>query len=101
MPSLTHLSPCSDVYGNGEGLCNTLWGQSFVYTNQSHTDPDRTCLSLWWPLNETNPNEVALRNTFQSQVDTVSAPPCDGAGGSGASWKLVMVVILVNLVNTS
>lgn len=101
------LYPFSDRYGDGRGLCNTLWGQSFVYTEESPDDPDRTCLSMSWPLNETNPNIVAIRNNFGSLVDTVTTPPCneDGTGngdgnGSGgprthASAITVMIVALL------
>ena len=85
---------CSDVYGDGRGLCNTLWGQSFVYTDQSPSDPDRTCFSLYWPLNQTNPNLVAIRNIFGNQVvDTVAPPPCEEAAplcdesGTGAAER--------------
>ncbi len=69
---------CSTIYENGTGLCNTLWGGSFVYTPQSPTDPERTCLSFYWPENETNPNDVPIRNIFGRQVDTVTPPPCNG-----------------------
>lgn len=85
----------SDAYGDAAGLCNTLWGDSFVYTEEEPDDTNRTCLSLWWPANETNPNNVAIRNIFGDQVDTVTAPICtNGAGRYGAAAEMLLVMLV-------
>ena len=78
LPSLPHApSPSlSDVYTNGRGICETLWGDSFIYSNYSQMDPNRQCMTFWWPLNQTNPNTVAISNLFGDQVNTVTPAPC-------------------------
>lgn len=56
----------SDVYRNGRGICNMLWGRSFFYSNSSSTDPDdrRECLTPYFPVNGTNPNTVVIQRFF-------------------------------------
>ena len=41
----------SEVYGNGEGLCNTMWGSAFVYS----TDRDN-CTVMAFDNTMGNPN---------------------------------------------
>ena len=58
-------STCStfrELYTDGRGLCETLWGNSFLYSNDSATDPNRRCLVPSFPAGQTNPNdEVVMR----------------------------------------
>ena len=54
-------------------------------------------ISLWWPLNETNPNDIAIRNIFQDEVDTVIPTPCQPDLGChiGAYWSTVSLLVVV------
>ena len=65
-------------------------------------DPNRQCLSIWWPANETNPNDIPVRNIFGSAVDTVTPPACNGSAmdtvtpnGVGRSAISLSATILV------
>ena len=66
----------SDVYTDGRGICETLWGASFIYSNYSQDDSDRECMTFWWPQNQTNPNIVAINNLFGDLVNTTQPAPC-------------------------
>lgn len=83
------------MYGNGRGLCETLWGQSFIYSNDSQTEPDRQCMSLYWPENETNPNLVAIENLFGNQVDTVTPAPCAACGLVSRILPLLAIAVFL------
>ena len=61
----TVLPSSSDVYGSGRGICERLWGDSFIYTDDSQDDPERQCMTLWWPEGEPNPNTLAITNIFE------------------------------------
>jgi len=50
-----------DRYVNSQGLCETLWGNSFLYSNDLSTDPNRRCLLPWFPPNQTNPNDEVIQ----------------------------------------
>ena len=92
--ALTHTHKTHrEVYTDARGLCETLWGQSFTYSNQSETDPDRQCLTMTWNLNQTNPNEVALRNIFGDLVDTVQPAGCGTCGVR--VWSALVTLVTV------
>lgn len=63
---IVHGATGREVYGSGEGICETLWGQSFLYSQDSQSDPNRQCMTLWWPEGSSNPNAVALDNLFSA-----------------------------------
>ena len=42
------------VYSNGKGLCDTMWGKSFTYEKGDN------CMSMWFTGK--NPNEDVTRN---------------------------------------
>ncbi|KAJ7321493.1 Folate receptor [Desmophyllum pertusum] len=44
----------SEVYSNGKGLCDTMWGKSFTYEKGDN------CMSMWFTGK--NPNEDVTRN---------------------------------------
>ena len=60
----------SSAYGSGRGICETLWGDSFIYANQTSSTPDseRYCLVPSFPVGEDNPNIPALRNIFPNEI---------------------------------
>ena len=94
----THTHTHSEVYESGQRLCETLWGESFLYSNYSETDGDRQCMTLTpWNLTEPNPNEVALANIFGSLVNKTEPPTC-GASSMGV-WS-ALVSIVMALVST-
>ena len=99
--SLPPPTPHSNAYGDGAGLCNTLWGDSFVYTEEELDDTNRTCLSLWWPANETNPNDMAIRNIFGDQVDTVTAPVCASTSNAGRNEAAASVLLALVCMGVS
>ena len=70
----------SDIYRDGRGICETLWGDSFFYSNYSQNDQDRQCMTFWWPDSQPNPNLVAIRNLFGDLVNTTQPAPCGASG---------------------
>ena len=84
------------MYGDGRGICNILWGDSFKYSNQTTSTPDseRYCLVPTFPVGEENPNTAALRNIFPDET-------IGGAGQLISSISLLFVVlaITVTMVN--
>ena len=60
----------SSAYGSGRGICETLWGDSFIYADQTSSTPDseRYCLVPSFPVGEDNPNIPALRNIFPNET---------------------------------
>ena len=99
LPPNTHTS-CSELYADGQGLCETLWGDSFIYSNDTEGDPNRQCMTMYWPEGEPNPNVAAIRNIFGDTVDTVTPAPCAGARGlvSHILPLLAVAVFLTALV---
>ena len=93
--SLSLSPPYSEVYGNARGLCETLWGDSFIYSNYSERDPNRQCMTLYWPEDQTNPNLAAIRNLFGSQVDTVTPAPCAACGLVSQILPLLSIAIFL------
>ena len=55
------MSCYSEVYTDGAGICDLLWGDSFFYSNYSSTDPDseRKCLV---------PTFSAIANLFAEEI---------------------------------
>ena len=62
--TLTLSHTTREVYGNGRGLCERLWGQSFIYSQFSQSNEDRECMTLWWPEEQSNPNEEVIQRLF-------------------------------------
>ena len=60
----THTHTHREVYGSGRGICERLWGQSFIYSNFSQYDQDRECMTFWWPEGQPNPNEEVIQRLF-------------------------------------
>ena len=60
----THTHTHREVYGSGRGICERLWGQSFIYSNFSQYDQDRECMTFWWPEGQPNPNEKVIQRLF-------------------------------------
>ena len=53
------------MYNDSRALCNTLWGQSFVYSDDVSTSPTRRCLVPWFSEDsDVNPNEAVVRRIF-------------------------------------
>ena len=48
-------------YHTAQGLCETLWGNSFLYSNNLSTDDNRYCLLPWFPPNQSNPNDEVIQ----------------------------------------
>ena len=63
-----HFFSNRDVYGSGRGLCERLWGQSFIYSNFSQHDQDRECMTMWWPEEQPNPNEEVVQRLFNNSA---------------------------------
>jgi len=57
-----------EVYGSGRGICERLWGQSFIYSNFSQYDQDRECMTFWWPEGQPNPNEEVIQRFFNAST---------------------------------
>ena len=54
------------MYNDSRAMCNTLWGPSFVYSDDVSTSPTKRCLVPWFNENsEVNPNEAAVQRIFQ------------------------------------
>lgn len=88
----------TEVYGNGRGLCETLWGQSFIYSNYSETESNRQCMTLYWPDDQPNPNLDAIRNLFGDQVDTVTPAPCAACGLVSHILPLLAIAIFLTFL---
>ncbi len=73
---------CSSAYGSGRGICETLWGDSFIYADQTSSTPDseRYCLVPSFPVGEDNPNIPALRNIFPNEIIDETVDDGNGAG---------------------
>jgi folate receptor len=67
-PERSQCRPYSVVYGSGRGICNTLWGSSFFYSQSNSTDSDETreCLVPYFNINSTNPNNVVINRFFMN-----------------------------------
>ena len=77
-------------YSNAQGLCETLWGNSFLYSDDLSTDDNHRCLLPWFPPDQTNPNdEVVQRLLLQ-----------DGGGIKFhlATVSMVMLFCLVSML---
>ncbi len=70
MFEITYSTPYSSIYGSGRGICETLWGDSFIYADQTSSTPDseRYCLVPSFPVGGDNPNIPALRNIFPNEI---------------------------------
>ena len=73
----------SEVYTDGAGICNLLWGDSFFYSTYSSTDPDseRECLVPSFPADQANPNDAAIENLFADEIDNGGVPTVGVTGG--------------------
>lgn len=60
--TLSHTT--REVYRDGRGLCERLWGQSFIYSRFSQSNEDRECMTMWWPEEQSNPNEEVIQRLF-------------------------------------
>ena len=67
----TNVHTTREVYANGSGLCERLWGQSFIYSQFSQNDEDRECMTLWWPEGQPNPNEEVIQRLFNAAAPGV------------------------------
>ena len=79
----------SDVYGSGRGICETLWGSSFIYSNQtsSYPDDERECLVPYFDEKGTNPNTVVISNMFGLDDD-------GGATRLNVGFGLMVTVVI-------
>lgn len=92
------LSCCSDVYSDGAGICNMLWGSSFFYSEYSSTDPDseRQCLIPSFPTDQPNPNDAAVANLFADDINN-GCMLTVGVSGAYTFVLLSLVAILLML----
>ena len=90
----------SEVYTDGAGICNMLWGNSFFYSDYSSTDPDseRQCLIPYFPANQANPNDAAIANLFADESTTESDSGCVPTVGWSRGYTFVLLVFLVLLL---
>jgi len=68
MHTHAHTNTHREVYGSGRGICERLWGQSFIYSNFSQYDQDRECMTFWWPEGQPNPNEEVIQRLFNAST---------------------------------
>ena len=86
----TCKGPCrnfSDFYSNGKDLCESMWGSSFVYTEE--TD----CLKL--NFTAPNPNDKLVEKLFGEQG---TEKPESGAVANIASLSLVIFIPFLALI---
>ena len=83
----------SEVYRNGRGICNTLWGGSFFYSNYNSNDTDgvRQCLVPYFGINETNPNSVVIEKFFANGGHTLNV-------GSALLLAAALIVVMTLLM---
>lgn len=87
-----------DVYDNGRGICERLWGDSFIYTDASQDDPERQCLTLWWPEGQPNPNALAITNIFEDAGATTGATTGATAGATAVKGTLCLLLAALAVV---
>ena len=91
----------SEVYTDGAGICNLLWGDSFFYSTYSSTDPDseRECLVPSFPADQANPNDAAIENLFADEIDNGGVDnggvPTVGVTGGYIFVLLALAVLLL------
>ena len=82
------------MYGSGRGICETLWGRSFIYSNQtsSYPDDERECLLPYFDENGTNPNTVVISNMFELDDD-------GGATRLNVGFGLMVTVVITTMLS--
>ena len=84
-PENSTCSTFSELYTDGRGLCETLWGNSFLYSNDSVSDPNRLCLVPSFPVGQTNPNDEVVMRLL-------------GGGGGGSCQNVATISMVFTLV---
>ena len=75
------------MYNDSRAMCNTLWGPSFVYSDDVSTSPTRRCLVPWF-------NENSEVNAVQRIFQVPSA-----ARGAFVFTFMLIVVPLVTILS--
>ncbi|KAK3753712.1 hypothetical protein QZH41_013802, partial [Actinostola sp. cb2023] len=89
-PANSSCTTYSDMFKNGEGLCNKMWNTSYVYTTENAEHSNCMLLSF----NGTNPNGKVMKPT---------APPPTKGGPSGEAFTFkgsVIVTMLALMMNS-
>lgn len=83
----TDCAPIGDIYKNGKDLCETMWGDAFVYETN-----EREAFTWYFPPGEANPNDLVLAEVEFPET-------CDGVhNGSAAELCPASGLLQQNLV---
>ena len=62
----------SEMYGNGKGLCEKMWGSSYKYTEQNANKDN--CMVFWFTPGTENPNRRVNNTRAEYEMEVNSKP---------------------------
>ena len=90
----TTCDKMSAVYTNAEGLCNNIWGESFVYKKSQKAND---CLKLDF-TGPTNPNDAVVDTYFGNTTARTTLPPEGTTPSSAVAVQGALATVLAALV---
>lgn len=84
-PADQNCTTYTQRYKNGQGLCNKMWGSSYVYTEGSEN-----CMQMWF--NGSNPN-VGVKSETPTALPTVR--------GVAPAWSSSGILVMIGVASVA